>query len=1450
MSTYLKTFLNLDFIKKLLSQHRHFLLYGSIGMSAVVVDLSVFFILYNFVGIIPVVATILSVATSMVYAFILNAFYNFKTKDLIKRRLFFYALVSTLGMFLSAIIIDVLSRYGLSPNLAKAISLPPIVLMQYVLNLNITFFKTNKVNKNKAQLIENQKSNISQSKNIAIVGGGFTGLTAAYQLAKKGHQVTVFEAGNNLGGLVSGFALDGLPLEKAYHFLYKTDADIIALANEIGVGDKLHFYPSSLSLYYEDKLYPFMTPKDLLFFTPLGFFDRVRAGLIALYLSYQKNWHGFAKVSAMDWMSKWAGPRVTKVIWEPILRGKFFNFYDKIAMSYVWSRVFVRANSKDKGDVTEKLGYFDGGFQSFSEALVQEARARGVNFKLNSKLESIKYSAGEVLVTDQNAITTFDACLATTPSYIFGNLIKDNESVDKAYLDKLNAIDYIGAVLMVFSTNKKFTDYYWHNINDTEHPFLVLLSLSALVGTDKLNGKNVYYVGAYVPHDHQYFSMTDDELSKLWIKGIKKIFPHFDESTITSNNIFRFKNAQHIVDVDYEKKIPDYRSKVPGVYLANFSQIFPDDRGTNYAVAEGNKIAEMIAGDLLLSQFDLDTPSPGTVAIPLTVEDSSHNDDRPNKDLKVSIILPTFNEGKNISLLLTEINKVMMSSGFAYECIFVDDSNDDTEEIIKAEAQKYKNVFLIKRCGAEAKSGLTMAFRRGFSEATGDFIVCMDTDLQHPPSKIIDLIKALNNLPIDVAICSRYANGGSAAGLDNFYRHLVSKVSTYLTWILLPATRRTSDPMTGFFAFRKDVLKRVSFSSYGFKILVELLTALDSPAVFDIPFKFRKRIEDESKASLAQGLRFFKDIFRIFAKTNAGDIFVKYTLVATLASSLYLALSVGFLFFDSLNFLPTNYLIPLIAIILPTYLVFVWVFRIYDYRHLSLLNVVSIFSFIALTFWGFSIFSIANNNLWYLLANTILFFFSHLAIYLALKPIWAKNFKAISYIERFFAIIFVFILFSIFTYFLSLGNLWHILLFSMYLVVILQGFFALYLMVYAWEDEDNTKNGQIVGLPLAPKHSFTAIIPCKHEKATIADTLQAMRKIDYPDHLKQILIVIHKDSDDGTINVVLESITKFNDRNIKLITYNKKPVNKPHGLNQALKESTGDYVVIFDAEDEPHPDLFKVINTFLIKNDFDVVQSGVQLMNYDSNWYSMFNVLEYYFWFKSSLHFYAKHGVAPLGGVSVFFRKKLLKQVGGWDVNCLTEDADVGIKLSQAGAKIGVVYDAQYATQEETPPTVWGFIKQRTRWAQGFLQILYRKEYLHFPTFRQKILALYVLAWPIILPFLFSIFPLGMILMFAVKLPPSIALVANVSLLIFLVFVAVLIVGFYEFTKDYKKPFPWLRLPILIFLFYPYTLLLVLASFRAMYRSASHVTSWEKTEHLNKHRVKVQKMSEMVFHRS
>lgn len=808
----------------------------------------------------------------------------------------------------------------------------------------------------------------------------------------------------------------------------------------------------------------------------------------------------------------------------------------------------------------------------------------------------------------------------------------------------------------------------------------------------------------------------------------------------------------------------------------------------------------------------------------------------------VSIILPTFNESKNVSELLRLIHSEMEGAGYSYECVFVDDSKDDTPKVILEEAKKYgTRIGLVKRIGKTAKTGLTMAFKRGFKEAQGEIIVCMDTDLQHPPSQIKKLVHTVAHREVDVAVASRYTYGGSAEGLSGFFRKLVSKATNYFVWTLLPSTRKTSDPMTGFFAFKKTLLTRVQFSSLGFKILVELLSGLENPLVIDVPFTFLRRREEKSKASIKQGVVAYRDITRLFFIGTRGSTTLRVVLVALISGIVYGAIVI--LFTNTLHtagaegtvrYIKENILILILAS--SSIPLFGWALRRYNYfTTLSTINPLLMLSFILCTVgaYTYAVGFYSETPTSFLTVAT-LFTLSYLGIYFLIQPLWHKDFSTLLRPERWFVLGGALFLAPVFIYFVDYTIWWNGALLLLYILVLSQGLFALYLMVYAWEtpkrkDDSNKSFSE-------PHYSFTAIVPCKHEKNTIADTIRAMHAINYPFRKKQILIVIHEDTDDGTIGIVRETLNEIKARNIKLVTYNETPVNKPHGLNKALEQATGDFVCIFDAEDEPHHDLFSVVNTSLLETGADVVQSGVQLMNFDSNWYSTFNVLEYYFWFKSSLHYYAKNGVTPLGGVSVFFRRSFLEQVGGWDMTCLTEDAEIGIRLSQAGAKMSVIYDAQYATREETPPTLMGFIKQRTRWAQGFLQILTKGLSFHFPTLKQKILATYILSWPLIIPFIFLLLPFGIILMFSVSLTPALAVLTNVSLLIFLTFTVTLVLGFYEFTREYQLRFSLTRVVVLVLLFYPYTLLLAVASIRALYRNLAQINAWEKTEHVNVHR--------------
>lgn len=436
-----------------------------------------------------------------------------------------------------------------------------------------------------------------QKHNIVIIGAGYTGLVAALRLAEGGQKVTVLERGDTIGGLASDFKVEGASLERAYHHLFKTDRDIISLADELGIGKKLQWHDSSVALYYNDHLYPFKGALDLIRFKPLHFINRIRAGLVVLYLQKDNNWQKLQNISAYDWMKKYAGKQVTEVIWEPLLKGKFDKYYDKVSMAWLWARVHIRAQSREVGG--EKLGYFDGGFQIFTDTLRNRLDELGVEIKTGVEISNVKSAPGnkvKIQFADRKVVT-YDYCIATTPSHVFAKLTESNK-LPKGYTKQLTSINYLGARLLIFSSTQKLSDYYWHNINDLDLPFLVFINHTKLIDKSHYGNKYIYYIATYVPHDDELFTCSDEELENRWFESLRQIFPAFDESKIHEKHFFRFANAQHIVDRDYAKKIPGRKTPLAHVYLSNFSQIYPEDRGTNYAVREGNSIAKDILNDI------------------------------------------------------------------------------------------------------------------------------------------------------------------------------------------------------------------------------------------------------------------------------------------------------------------------------------------------------------------------------------------------------------------------------------------------------------------------------------------------------------------------------------------------------------------------------------------------------------------------------------------------------------------------------------------------------------------------------------------------------------------------------------------------------------------------------------------------------------------------------------
>jgi len=406
------------------------------------------------------------------------------------------------------------------------------------------------------------------------------------------------------------------------------------------------------------------------------------------------------------------------------------------------------------------------------------------------------------------------------------------------------------------------------------------------------------------------------------------------------------------------------------------------------------------------------------------------------------------------------------------------------------------------------------------------------------------------------------------------------------------------------------------------------------------------------------------------------------------------------------------------------------------------------------------------------------------------------------------------------------------------IVIAIQAGYTVYLMIYTWDQPEAYDAAAAPTTFEPPGLSFAVLLPARHEEEVIQETIGHVAAARYPGALIEI-VVICEAGDTGTIARAQEQIDQLRRTgraNARVATFDDRPINKPHGLNVGFRQSSGDVVTIFDAEDEIHPDIFNIVNTVMLRENVRAVQCGVQLMDYDSSWYSTLNVLEYYFWFKSRLHFHASAGMIPLGGNTVFFRRQLMQELGGWDERNLTEDADIGIRLSAAGERVRVVYDDRYVTKEETPPTLGHFVRQRTRWSQGFLQTLAKAEWRKLKTFSQQFLAVYTLAFPVFQASLALYLPISIWMIFTVRTSVVIALLLLLPSYLLVAHYVISVVGLYEFCQAHQFH-PPITVPLSMAAVYlPYQWVLAYAALRAMVRQVRGVNNWEKTKHVGAHR--------------
>jgi len=435
---------------------------------------------------------------------------------------------------------------------------------------------------------------------VAVIGGGVAGLTAAYRLLQRGHRVHVFEASPSWGGLVRTFEVGGGRLECFYHHIFTTDTAIRALIGELGLGGRLVWRPSSVGIYYGGRIYPFVTPLDLLRFSPLPPWERVRLGLMGLYLRRRADVTPFLGVTAKEWVVRFAGRRAWEVVWGPLFRGKFGDMGDQVVMAWLWNKIRLRFASRGGGSWREVLGYLVGSFGLLVDELVARIRALGGEMHVATPVARIVLEGGRAAALEAAGRRwgPYDAIVATVANRIFLRL---SPPLPPDYAALCQGIPYQDALCMVLALRRPFTRYYWLTINDRSFPFLALIEHTNLVGPEGYGGLHVLYISNYLAQDSPLLEMDEDELWALYRPYLQRIRPEFDDSWVVGRWAFRGRDAQPVFTVANAGRVPPHRTPVPGLYLANMSQIFPEDRGQNYSIRLGETVASLVHQDLTVA---------------------------------------------------------------------------------------------------------------------------------------------------------------------------------------------------------------------------------------------------------------------------------------------------------------------------------------------------------------------------------------------------------------------------------------------------------------------------------------------------------------------------------------------------------------------------------------------------------------------------------------------------------------------------------------------------------------------------------------------------------------------------------------------------------------------------------------------------------------------------------
>ena len=422
---------------------------------------------------------------------------------------------------------------------------------------------------------------------IAILGAGIGGMAAAYDLVKAGHEVTILEGADHPGGLAGGFKEPGWQssVENFYHHWFQTDSHILGLMEEVGLRQKVFFPRPKTVMYYKDKFYPLDSPLAALKFPGYSFPDMVRFGLVGVYLRYLAAWQPLEKVTAHDWMRRWFGENLYHLQWEPMLQGKFGPHYKEVNMAWFWARLKAR---------TTRLGTYQGGFQAFADEFAEILSGLGVKILYNTRVQGIRPAENGLTILLERGELAFDRVLSTTSPAQMAKLAPD---LPQSYLAGLLNLKSMGAVVLILALKHQLSPegYYWYNLPKAAgFPFLALVEHTNFVPAEQFGGDHIIYCGDYLDPSHEYFSLSQEELLQRFLPSFTRINPAFQPDWVRKAWLKKTPYAQPVPLLNHSRNIPTITTPLPGLYYASMSQVYPWDRGTNFAVEIGRKAAREI----------------------------------------------------------------------------------------------------------------------------------------------------------------------------------------------------------------------------------------------------------------------------------------------------------------------------------------------------------------------------------------------------------------------------------------------------------------------------------------------------------------------------------------------------------------------------------------------------------------------------------------------------------------------------------------------------------------------------------------------------------------------------------------------------------------------------------------------------------------------------------------